>query len=97
MHHNFGKNQQVLVSDLCQFSYRNVYALYVLLAVLTELSNIYFSYGASCVECQRLHAVWEGVGATLKGRVNVARVDSNLAGAATAKRFKVTKLPTFLL
>ncbi|XP_072939393.1 protein disulfide-isomerase A5 [Epargyreus clarus] len=53
-------------------------------------------YGASCVECQRLHAVWEGVGATLKGRVNVARVDANLAGAATAKRFKVTKLPAFL-
>ncbi|XP_047525908.1 thioredoxin domain-containing protein [Pieris napi] len=53
-------------------------------------------YGASCVECQRLHAVWEGVGATLHGRVNVARMDSNLAGALTAKRFKVTKLPTFL-
>lgn len=55
------------------------------------------SYGASCVECQRLHAVWEGVGATLRGRINVARVDANLAGQNTAKRFKVTKLPTFLL
>ncbi|CAK1546060.1 unnamed protein product [Leptosia nina] len=53
-------------------------------------------YGASCVECQRLHAVWEGVGATLRGRVNVARMDSNLAGSLTAKRFKVTKLPAFL-
>ncbi|XP_011563160.3 protein disulfide-isomerase A4 [Plutella xylostella] len=53
-------------------------------------------YGASCVECQRLHAVWEGVGATLRGRVNVARVDAALAGALTAKRFHVTKLPTFL-
>ncbi|XP_063824159.1 thioredoxin domain-containing protein [Ostrinia nubilalis] len=53
-------------------------------------------YGASCVECQRLHAVWEGVGATLRGRINVARVDANLAGINTAKRFKVTKLPTFL-
>ncbi|CAG4915209.1 unnamed protein product [Colias eurytheme] len=53
-------------------------------------------YGASCVECQRLHAVWEGVGATLRGRVNVARVDANLAGALTAKRFKVQKLPAFL-
>ncbi|KAI5646474.1 thioredoxin domain-containing protein [Phthorimaea operculella] len=53
-------------------------------------------YGASCVECQRLHAVWEGVGATLRNRVNVARIDANLAGANTAKRFHVTKLPVFL-
>lgn len=58
---------------------------------------LFNSYGASCVECQRLHAVWEGVGATLRGRINVARVDANLAGANTAKRFKVTKLPAFLL
>uniref|UniRef100_S4NU44 Transmembrane protein n=1 Tax=Pararge aegeria TaxID=116150 RepID=S4NU44_9NEOP len=53
-------------------------------------------YGASCVDCQRLHAVWEGVGATIRGRVNVARVDANLAGLNTAKRFKVSKLPAFL-
>ncbi|CAG9795241.1 unnamed protein product [Diatraea saccharalis] len=53
-------------------------------------------YGASCVECQRLHAVWEGVGATLRGRINVARMDANLAGINTAKRFRVTKLPSFL-
>ncbi|KAL0832767.1 hypothetical protein ABMA28_000934 [Loxostege sticticalis] len=53
-------------------------------------------YGASCVECQRLHAVWEGVGATLRSRINVARIDANLAGVNTAKRFKVSKLPTFL-
>ncbi|XP_026737374.1 thioredoxin domain-containing protein [Trichoplusia ni] len=53
-------------------------------------------YGASCVECQRLHAVWESVGATLKGRINVARMDANLAGLNTAKRFRVTKLPSFL-
>lgn len=56
-----------------------------------------YSYGASCVDCQRLHAVWEGVGAILKGRINVARVDASLAGAKTAKRFNVKKLPTFLL
>ncbi|XP_047022427.1 thioredoxin domain-containing protein [Helicoverpa zea] len=53
-------------------------------------------YGASCVECQRLHAVWESVGATLKGRINVARMDANLAGLNTAKRFNVNKLPSFL-
>ncbi|KAM3967307.1 protein disulfide-isomerase A5 [Aphomia sociella] len=53
-------------------------------------------YGASCVECQRLHAVWEGVGATLRGRINVARIDANLAGANTAKRFQIKKLPAFL-
>lgn len=53
-------------------------------------------YGASCVECQRLHAVWESVGATLRGRINVARMDASLAGLNTAKRFHVTKLPVFL-
>ncbi|XP_030032858.2 LOW QUALITY PROTEIN: thioredoxin domain-containing protein [Manduca sexta] len=53
-------------------------------------------YGASCVECQRLHAVWESVGATLRGRINVARIDGNLAGVNTAKRFQVTSLPAFL-
>ncbi|XP_059046070.1 thioredoxin domain-containing protein isoform X2 [Achroia grisella] len=53
-------------------------------------------YGASCVECQRLHAVWEGVGATLRGRINVARIDANLAGVVTAKRFQIIKLPSFL-
>lgn len=54
-------------------------------------------YGASCVECQRLHAVWESVGATLRGRINVARMDANLAGLNTAKRFRVVNLPSFLL
>ena len=49
------------------------------------------------MECQRLHAVWEGVGATLRGRINVARIDANLAGLNTAKRFKIAKLPAFLL
>ena len=53
-------------------------------------------YGASCVDCQRLHGVWESVGASLRGRINVARIDANLAGLNTAKRFQVTKLPTFL-
>ncbi|KAJ8727653.1 hypothetical protein PYW07_001772 [Mythimna separata] len=53
-------------------------------------------YGASCVDCQRLHAVWESVGATLKGRINVARMDANQAGLNTAKRFNVNKLPSFL-
>lgn len=41
--------------------------------------------------------MWEGVGATLRGRVNVARIDAGQAGVNTAKRFGVTKLPTFLL
>ncbi|KPJ18879.1 Thioredoxin domain-containing protein [Papilio machaon] len=54
-------------------------------------------YGASCVECQRLHAVWESVGATLRNRINVARIDANLPGVNTAKRFKISKLPSFLL
>ncbi|XP_037302575.1 thioredoxin domain-containing protein-like [Manduca sexta] len=53
-------------------------------------------YGASCVECQRLHAVWESVGATLRGALMLLSIDGNLAGVNTAKRFQVTSLPAFL-
>ncbi|KOB66266.1 Transmembrane protein [Operophtera brumata] len=41
------------------------------------------------MEADRLHAAWEGVGATLRGRVNVARIDSGLAGVNTAKRDEI--------
>lgn len=37
------------------------------------------------------------VGAALRNRVNVARVDKDTRGIKTAKRFKVKKAPEFIL
>lgn len=55
------------------------------------------SYNRECIDCQRLSAVWESVGASLRNRLNVARVDKDVRGARTAKRFNVKKAPEFIL
>lgn len=44
-----------------------------------------------------MQARWEAVGAQLKTRLNVARVDRGGAGAATARRFDVYEVPRFIL
>lgn len=54
-------------------------------------------YTNDCVECQRLGARWEAVGAKLKQRLNVARVNKYTTGAATARRFNVFDVPEFIL
>lgn len=56
-----------------------------------------YSYSQTCIECQRLTAVWEAVGAKLKNRLNVARVNKDTVGIQTAKRFNVLKAPEFIL
>ncbi|XP_055697737.1 thioredoxin domain-containing protein [Phlebotomus papatasi] len=53
-------------------------------------------YSPECVDCQRLNAVWEAVGANLKTRLNVARVNKGTLGASTARRFNVQKVPEFI-
>lgn len=53
-------------------------------------------YTPDCVDCQRLQARWEAVGAHLKSRMNVARVNRATTGAATARRFEVFNVPAFL-
>ncbi|GAB0097719.1 Thioredoxin domain-containing protein [Sergentomyia squamirostris] len=53
-------------------------------------------YSSNCVECQRLNAVWESVGATLKTRLNVARVNKGTTGVSTARRFNVKLVPEFI-
>lgn len=58
---------------------------------------MFFSYNRECIECQRLSAVWEAVGAALRNRVNVARVEKDLLGVKTAKRFNVKKAPEIIL
>lgn len=90
----FDKNQSPAVKELADKIFEHITQ-----AATGATTGDWFVmfYGASCVECQRLHAVWESVGATLRGRINVARMDANLAGLNTAKRFRVVNLPSFLL
>ncbi|XP_050296804.1 thioredoxin domain-containing protein [Anthonomus grandis grandis] len=54
-------------------------------------------YTTDCVDCQRLQARWEAVGAHLKSRMNVARVNRATTGAKTARRFDIFEVPTFVL
>ncbi|KAG5863338.1 hypothetical protein JTB14_000247 [Gonioctena quinquepunctata] len=54
-------------------------------------------YTPECVDCARLQARWEAVGAQLKSRLNIARVNRAYTGAATARRFEVVNVPSFIL
>ncbi|KAK7867154.1 hypothetical protein R5R35_013633 [Gryllus longicercus] len=53
-------------------------------------------YSTECVDCQRLQARWEAVGAKLKSRMNVARVNKQTTGAVTGRRFNVRDVPSFI-
>lgn len=80
----------------CKFQ-KNV--LFLLVFCSNEYCIYYYSnsYTNDCVECQRLGARWEAVGAKLKQRLNVARVNKYTTGAATARRFNVYDVPEFIL
>nr|BAN20328.1 transmembrane protein, putative [Riptortus pedestris] len=52
-------------------------------------------YTNECVDCQRLQARWEAVGAKLKTRLNIARLNIKTSGV-TARRFRISSVPTFL-
>uniref|UniRef100_A0A0A9YCS3 Thioredoxin domain-containing protein n=1 Tax=Lygus hesperus TaxID=30085 RepID=A0A0A9YCS3_LYGHE len=54
-------------------------------------------YSNDCIDCQRLQARWETVGAKLKTRLNVARVNRKTTGRVTSRRFHIVEEPTFLL
>ncbi|KAF2885523.1 hypothetical protein ILUMI_20673 [Ignelater luminosus] len=53
-------------------------------------------YTTECVDCQRLQARWEAVGAHLKSRLNVARVNKGGLGAITGRRFEIHEVPSFI-
>ncbi|KAG7197694.1 hypothetical protein KM043_014455 [Ampulex compressa] len=53
-------------------------------------------YSVDCVECLRMMAKWESVGAKLKHRMNVARIDRYGSGITTARRFNVHHSPEFI-
>nr|CAD7438301.1 unnamed protein product [Timema bartmani] len=59
-------------------------------------SNV-LNYSTDCVDCQRLQARWEAVGAKLKSRLNVARINRQTSGAVTARRLEIRDVPTFVL
>ncbi|CAH0394738.1 unnamed protein product [Bemisia tabaci] len=53
-------------------------------------------YSTDCVECQRLQARWETVGAKLRTKMNVARVNRQTTGRVTCRRFGVFEVPVFI-
>lgn len=53
-------------------------------------------YSTNCVQCLRMMAKWETVGAKLKNKVNVALVNKATTGISTARRFNVDNTPQFI-
>lgn len=56
-----------------------------------------YSHATNCVECKRLQATWEAVGAKLKQRMNVGMVNRQTTGRVTSRRFGIVETPTFVL
>ncbi|KAL6262889.1 hypothetical protein P5V15_005678 [Pogonomyrmex californicus] len=54
-------------------------------------------YSTDCVQCLRMIARWETVGAKLKQKINVALVNKATTGVSTARRFSVYTTPQFIL
>lgn len=92
--HNFVSNKEPIVKELYDDNFEHL--TQVATGATTGDWFVMF-YSTDCVECQRLQARWEAVGARLKTRLNVARVDKQARGGATARRFNVRQTPTFIL
>lgn len=91
--HTLTENKEPIVRELSDDSFEH----------LTQASSgattgdwFVMFYSTDCVECQRLQARWEAVGAKLRTRLNVARVNRQTVGAATARRFGVWEVPKFI-
>jgi len=91
--HTFSDNRDPVVKEL---SDQNFEHLTQAATGATTGDWFIFFYSADCVLCQRLYAVWEAVGAKLKRRLNVARVNRLEAGISTAKRFGIKESPEFI-
>uniref|UniRef100_A0A336MJM0 CSON002057 protein n=1 Tax=Culicoides sonorensis TaxID=179676 RepID=A0A336MJM0_CULSO len=90
---HFTENEEPVVKELTDATFEH----------LTQASTgattgdwFVFFYSQKCVDCQRLNALWEGVGANLKLRMNTARVNIETGGVETGKRFGVEKTPEFI-
>lgn len=91
--HTFTENKEPIVRELSDDNFEH----------LTQASSgattgdwFVMFYSTDCVECQRLQSRWEAVGAKLRTRLNVARVNRQTVGAVTARRFGVWEVPTFI-
>lgn len=92
--HTFTDNKEPVVRELNDNTFEH----------LTQASTgattgdwLVMFYTDSCVDCQRLQARWEAVGAKLKTRMNVARVNKGTTGAVTGRRFGIQEVPSFVL
>lgn len=92
--HTFTDNKEPVVKELNDNTFEH----------LTQASTgattgdwLVMFYSDNCIDCQRLQARWEAVGAKLKTRMNVARVNKGTTGAVTGRRFGVQEVPTFIL
>lgn len=92
--HTFTNNKEPTVKELTDETFEH----------LTQASTgattgdwLVMFYTNECADCQRLQARWEAVGAQLKSRMNVARVNKGGAGGVTARRFDVFDVPSFIL
>lgn len=70
--------------------------------IIDETSQLliqYFEFSSSTdnVESMKLNARWDAVGAKLKGRTNVAKVDRYINGGMTTRRFDVKDVPEIIL
>ncbi|XP_067006132.1 thioredoxin domain-containing protein [Anabrus simplex] len=91
--HTFNNNKEPAVRELSDDNFEH----------LTQASSgattgdwFIMFYSTDCVECQRLQATWEAVGAKLKTRMNVARINKQTTGAVTGRRFGVSQVPSFI-
>ncbi|XP_055849789.1 thioredoxin domain-containing protein [Episyrphus balteatus] len=91
--HTFGENRDPVVKELSDNNFEH---LTQAATGATTGDWFVFFYSNDCVICQRLYAVWEAVGAALKRRLTVARINRSEYGIATAKRFNVRESPEFL-
>uniref|UniRef100_A0A1B6JFG7 Thioredoxin domain-containing protein n=1 Tax=Homalodisca liturata TaxID=320908 RepID=A0A1B6JFG7_9HEMI len=92
--HTIVENQEPVVRELSDDTFEH----------LTQASSgattgdwFVMFYATNCVECQRLQARWEAVGAKLKTRLNTARVNRQTTGRVTSRRFGVVETPVFIL
>lgn len=90
--HVFSENKEPIVKELSDDNFE----------LLTQAATgattgdwFILFYTNDCVDCQRLQARWEAVGAKLKTRLNIARLNIKTSGA-TARRFRIFNVPTFL-
>ncbi|GJQ74669.1 hypothetical protein Trydic_g21521 [Trypoxylus dichotomus] len=92
--HTFTDNKEPIVKELTDDTFEH---LTQAASGATTGDWFVMFYTSDCIDCQRLQARLEAVGAKLRNRVNIARVNRGTNGAATARRFDVFHVPAFIL